>query len=443
MHLVYERYAQEFGGQFGKSILGIFTDEPSPMGRGPARGLVPGSVRTLQQVNRILGYDFTPHLADLWYADRPESARRRSEYQRAIHACFEENYYRQLSEWCGRHGIALMGHPGGSADIGMERYFQIPGQDLVWRMVEPGPKALEGLDSTTAKCASSAMVHLDRRRNSNELYGAYGHNLTFDEMEWLANWCLVRGHNLLYPHAFYYSVRGPRFDERPPDVGPNAAWWDRYRPYADRCRRLCWINTDSRPVCEVAILGQSDWLPWDAAKVCYQAQRDFNYVELRDLWEGAQTDAEGLRLAKMHYRAVIVDGLTEVPRKALPALEQLAAAGRLLVWGNVPAAEGLGKAQRVKTPEALVAAIDRLVRPDVALQPASREIRYRHVTKAGRDFYLLFNEGDTPVSTRVTPSATGRATWLDPSSGQMAEAAANEPARFQAHQMRVLMVDPR
>jgi hypothetical protein len=109
----------------------------------------------------------------------------------------------------------------------------------------------------------------------------------------------------------------------------------------------------------------------------------------------------------------------------------------------VPAAEGLGKAQRVKTPEALVAAIDRLVRPDVALQPASREIRYRHVTKAGRDFYLLFNEGDTPVSTRVTPSATGRATWLDPSSGQMAEAAANEPARFQAHQMRVLMVDPR
>jgi hypothetical protein len=47
------------------------------------------------------------------------------------------------------------------------------------------------------------MIHLGHRRNSNELYGAYGHYLTYGEMEWLANWCFVRGQNLLYPHAFY------------------------------------------------------------------------------------------------------------------------------------------------------------------------------------------------------------------------------------------------
>ena len=131
-------------------------------------------------------------------------------------------------------------------DIGAERYFQIPGQDLVWRYVEPGPKALEGQHSTMAKCASSAMLHLGFRRNSNELYGAYGHNLTFDEMEWLANWCFVRGQNFLIPHAFYYSIRGPRLDERPPDVGPNSAWWNKYKPYADASSRLSWLNTDSK-----------------------------------------------------------------------------------------------------------------------------------------------------------------------------------------------------
>ena len=53
-----------------------------------------------------------------------------------------------------------MGHPSGSMDIGTLRYFQVPGQDLVWRYVEPGPKALNGPHSTMAKGASSAMIHL-------------------------------------------------------------------------------------------------------------------------------------------------------------------------------------------------------------------------------------------------------------------------------------------
>ncbi len=279
IHLVYDRYAKEFGTYFGTTVLGIFTDEPSMLGRG-GRGL-PGTSDILQQVNRILGYDFTPYLADLWYEDRPDSLRRRADFQRAVGLRLEETYYEPISQWCQTHHIPLTGHPAGSMDIGMERYFQIPGQDLVWRYVTPGKTALEGEHSTMAKCASSAMVHLGRSRNSNELYGAYGHELTFDEMTWLANWCFVRGQNLLYPHAFYYSVRGPRREERPPDVGPHASWWGRYRPYADACRRLCWINTASQQVCDIAILGDSQWLPDASAKVCYQHQRDFNYLELR------------------------------------------------------------------------------------------------------------------------------------------------------------------
>src|SRR5665811_2022530 len=43
MELVYDRYAKEFGKYFGITVLGIFTDEPSPLGRGTARGIVPGN----------------------------------------------------------------------------------------------------------------------------------------------------------------------------------------------------------------------------------------------------------------------------------------------------------------------------------------------------------------------------------------------------------------
>ncbi|MEZ4719483.1 MAG: hypothetical protein R2851_25875 [Caldilineaceae bacterium] len=64
---------------------------------------------------------------------------------------------------------------------------------------------LEGPESTQGKCGhASAALHHGRTRNVNECCGAYGHELTWDEMNWLARWCFVRGVNLLIPHAFYY-----------------------------------------------------------------------------------------------------------------------------------------------------------------------------------------------------------------------------------------------
>jgi hypothetical protein len=287
------------------------------------------------------------------------------------------------------------------------------------------------------------MIHYGRRRNGNELYGAYGHNLTFDEVQWLASWCLVRGHNLLYPHAFYYSVRGPRFDERPPDVGPHAAWWPQYRPYADFCRRLCWVNTDSRQVCNLAILGDVAWLPTKAAKVCFQNQRDFNYLEFRHLWEHAKVDADGVRLAGMHYRAVILDadGMDHWPKEATLALARLSAAGRLILWGDSAAAKSLAGIRQAKTPAELVGAIDRLVPPDVTLQPASESIRYRHVIKGNRHFYIFFNEEAAAVDTVIRLAISGKRQWLDPFTGEATDAAPDQAVTLAPHELKVLCVN--
>lgn len=440
MELVYERFYTEFGKYFGSTIMGIFTDEPSPMGRGSARGMVEGNALIIPQVNKILGYDITPHLADLWYEDTPDSRRHRIDFHRAVNICLEENYYKRLGDWCREHGIALMGHPAGSMDIGAERYFQMPGQDLVWRYVEPGEKALKGQHSTMAKCASSAMIHLGMRRNTNELYGAYGHNLTFDEMKWLASWCFVRGQNFLIPHAFYYSIRGPRFDERPPDVGPNAKWWSDYKPYADACRRMSWLNTDSRHVCSIAILGEATWLPDRTAEICYRNQRDFNYLEVRHLWEDAKTSGNGVQIAGMNYGIIILDSLSHIPEKAVPALRTLASAGRLIVWDNSMTAGSFPGAVVVKSPGELVAAIDRKVKPDLVLNPAPGSIRYRHVEKDGEHYYMLFNEEEETVSTVVDPSVKGRLYILDPGSAKAMLHDRKKPLTFKPHEMILILV---
>ena len=237
------------------------------------------------------------------------------------------------------------------------------------------------------------MLHLGYRRNSNELYGAYGHNLTFDEMEWLANWCFVRGQNFLIPHAFYYSIRGPRFDERPPDVGPNASWWNNYKPYADACRRLSWLNTDSRQVCEVAILGEATWLPDKSAKICFQDQRDFNYLEIRHLWDDAKVDSKGVHIAGMNYSVIILDSLSFLPPKAIPLLKKLARKGRLIIRKDSEFASLFKGAVLYNSPTELISAIDKMIKPDLLLSPASEGIRYRHVIKGSDHYYILFNEG--------------------------------------------------
>lgn len=441
MELVYDRYAKEFGKYFGITVLGIFTDEPSPLGRGIARGIVPGNASLLSQIKQILGYDITPFLADLWYNDNPDSKKHRIDYNSAINICLEENYYKRLGSWCREHGISLMGHPAGSMDIGAERYFQIPGQDLVWRYVEPGTKALEGQHSTMAKCASSAMLHLGLRRNANELYGAYGHNLSYDEMEWLADWCLVRGQNFLIPHAFFYSIRGPRFDERPPDVGPNATWWSKYKQYADACRRLSWINTDSKQICNVAILCEASFLPDKSAKTCYQHQLDFNYLELRHLLEDAKVDSEGVHIAGMNYGAIIIDTLSNLPQKAIPLLEKLAMSGRLIINENSDFSSPFKGAVVYQTPDDLIRAIENKISPDLTLTTPSENIRYRHVVKGSDHYYMVFNEGETDVSTKLLIPVTGKCQLLNPSTAEAVILSAGEIINFKPHELKVVRVN--
>ncbi len=444
IRLVYDRYFAALGDYFGSTIRAIFTDEPGLLGRPRERAIWPGTTGILEHVNAYLGYDFTPHLPALWYDDEPDAARYREDYKRALAHRLEATFYRPLYTWCEAHGIALTGHPGRGDDIGYLRYFHIPGQDLVWRWVLPGPTALEGPESTQGKCSSSAALHLGRRRNSNECFGAYGHEFTWEEMKWLVDWCFVRGVNLLYPHAFFYSIRGPRKDERPPDVGPHSPWWDEYRPFADYVRRMSWLNTDGEHVCHIAILTESIHLPWAAAKICFQHQRDFNYLELRHLWEDAEVRADGIHIAGMHYQVAILDNLTIIPEAAKPALQILAEAGRLILWGGASASYQLAlqTGGSVQSVEDFLAAVDRLVSPDLSATPPAPDLRYRHVVKEGVHYYILANEGLTPLHTTLTVSVEGHATWIDPLTLNKSEATAPLDLTLAPYTLRILCVHP-
>ncbi len=427
IRLVYDKFAAHFSQYLGNTIPAIFTDEPAPLGRCRERGVLAGTRGILPEVNRLLGYDMTPHLPALWYDDEPDALRFRADYERAIALRLEETYYSQLHAWCKAHGVALTGHPACGDHIGPLRFFHVPGQDLVWRWVLPDqPSALQGPEATQAKCSASAMLHHGRQRNSNECCGAYGHELTWDEMTWLAHWCFIRGVNWLYPHAFYYSVRGPRWDERPPDVGLHSPWWDRYKQYADACRRLSWLNYECQHVCHIAILGQPHWLPWRSAQICLEHQRDFNYLEERHLWQDAQVDEEGIHIRGMHYRALIVEEVAD-PR-ARPALDRLEQAGRVIHFGP-----GMAEAELLKR-------LDVLVPQETRVAPAAPGLRVRHVVKDGRHCFMLFNETRPAVEVQVELPVSGPALIWDPWTGESSALPSDHRLALAGHTFRVIIV---
>ena len=245
-------------------------------------------------------------------------------------------------------------------------------------------------------------------------------------MKWLTHWLIVRGCNLLYPHAFYYSIRGPRVDERPPDVGPNSPWWNDYKPFALACRRLCWLNTDSRHICESAILGRNDYLPWRPAKVCFQNQRDFNYLEARHLWEDADVTKDGIRIQNMLYKALILED--KPPQKAQSAIEVLEKAGRIIYWRDD--IEG----------NTFIKSIDRLVKPDVQITPQTKDLRVRHIIKNGNDFYILFNEGENDIRFSLDLNERESGVLVDPYKHDVTlEWSRGKPIELSRHAIRILI----
>jgi hypothetical protein len=182
------------------------------------------------------------------------------------------------------------------------------------------------------------------------------------------------------------------------------------------------MNAEGRHVCDVAVLGLADELPWRAARALFESQIDFNYLEARHLWEDAAVAGDGIRIRGMHYRALVLDGV-EPPPRAAAAMAALERAGRLVRW-----------------PEDGLAAIGRLAGRDVRLAPAHADVRFRHVVRDGADYYLFFNEGSGEVRADLQVGAEGPRRWLDPWRGSAVPDADVRRLELGRHQTRVLRV---
>lgn len=387
INLTHQRYYDSLKDEFGKTIIAIFTDEPMICGRVPY-SCVPWT-SGLEKKLKQKGFNED----DLYYLfekdDSEKSKKANVLFENVVREQLEETYYAQISDWCRAHNIAFIGHPEKSTDISLLQYFDIPCQDIVWRYVAPKEEsAVTGAHSTMAKCASDSARHRGKRRNGNECFGCCGHTddpykFTRDDMKWYIDWLFVRGCNLIIPHAFFYSIRDARKDERPPDVGLNSEFWNEYKEISDYIKRCSAMNTDSKNVTDIAVLCGADDLPFKAAKELYEFQTEFNYLEYELLKECEICDGK-CKISNNEYKILIIDGVYS--EECYEYLESFKASGGIVI----DFAECENFVETVRKNSATVLNII-----------PTQNLRITHLNKYGVDILFCVNEGETDIKTLI------------------------------------------
>jgi len=428
LNITHERYYEVLHEYFGNTIMAMFTDEPSILGRGGIKGL-------RAWTNDFLSW-FLSHggrkedIPLLWFDGGKKSENARNIYRKAVTKKLEQSYYGQISKWCEEHGIALTGHPERSDEIGLLKYFHIPGQDVVWRWVAPEDGlAIEGTHSTMAKCASDAARHSGKRRNANECFACCGKDkiewsFTAEDMKWYMDWLFVRGVNLLYPHAFFYSIRGERrIGERPPDVGPNNIWWPYYRQISDYIKRMCSLLTDCVNITPVAVLCQEDHLPWQIVKPLYQNQIEFNYLEDNLLKDRAVIDDKGyINIAAQKYNVLVIEDLSTISDELREVINKFAEAGGNVIAYNPDNKDtGISGMRSISQYSEVSGMVSDCILPDVIAKEKAEDLRVTHIVKEGIHFYLFVNEGEGDINTPVKLKLKGRMEKWDPWNGEISE----------------------
>lgn len=261
--LTHEKYKAAVGEEFGKTIKGIFTDEPSLHDRhcffGEKRAWIPWTYGYGAYFRELSGYDFLDVLPWFYfhdYLEEEKSQQVRLDYWHSVSRRFGESYFKVIGEWCEENHLFFTGHFLQEDKMGLAtrvngavmpnyQYQQIPGIDLL------GEQTKEYL---TVKQCTSVARQLGKKYVLSETYGCTGWDFTFEGQKWVGDWQYVLGVNRRCQHMALYSLRGCRKRDYPPSFNYNTNWWAYNRHVEDYFARLGVVAEQGKAVVKVLLM---------------------------------------------------------------------------------------------------------------------------------------------------------------------------------------------
>jgi len=236
----HEKYRQEIGGEFGRLVPGIFTDEPNYLhnmsGTGTAwTDCLPELFR------REYGYDLLDHLPELFCnIAGQEFSRTRLNYRNLCSKLFTEAFAKLIGQWCSDNNLEMTGHvlheddlvrqtPISGAIMRFYEYMQAPGIDLLtehW-----------GIFNVAKQCTSAAH-QFGQKRRLTETYGCTGWDFPFAGHKALGDWQYALGINYRCQHLAWYSMAAEGKRDYPASISYQSPWHSHYRMVEDYFGRL-------------------------------------------------------------------------------------------------------------------------------------------------------------------------------------------------------------
>lgn len=379
IEMTHEEYAKRCGDRLGRSIKGIFTDEPHRGhcldNRTEEDGVVSCSLcwtdDIFEEFEKRYGFAVRPILPELFYRLHGELvAPCKLHYIDLADNLFLERFAKPLNDWCNDHGIQFTGHvlhedslmnqtvPEGS----LMRFYEYMGY--------PGIDCLTEHNRCywIAKQLSSAARQLGKKWMLSELYGCTGWHFNFKAHKAVGDWQALFGINLRCQHLSWYTMEGESKRDYPASILHQSPWYHDYAKVEDYFARFGLVMSEGEPDCDVLLLnpieslwcqayaGWANWISNASPDVAPYEERyvrlfhmltdnqiDFDYGEEDMMVRHAKVEISEdgrpvLRVGKAVYRTIIVSDMLTIRPTTLALLEEfMGRGGKVIFAGDVPA----------------------------------------------------------------------------------------------------------
>ncbi len=379
LRITHEQYLKACGQEFGKTIPGIFTDEPhhgfvmceTPKGwlYPPDSGWVtPWADDFSGLFLKEFGHNLCERLPELFLRLRGESLSPvKWQYMELLHRRFLECWARPISEWCRHHNLRNTGHllaedlPGDQSITcgSVLRYYELmetPGMDQL---------LLGNRSFWMAKQVASSARQSGRKQMLSELYGVTGWQLDFDGHKEIGDWQAFLGINVRCHHLAWYSMAGEAKRDFPASIFFQSAWYREYRNVENYFARVHLLMQQGRAECDILVMHpvESVWAQVHAKWATFiknqspelapidrtfasvfrwiiGAQLDFDYGDEEQLHRLGRlkinSNQPSLQLGKSNYRVVVIAGMVTLRTTTLEILQKFQAAGGKVIFAGPP-----------------------------------------------------------------------------------------------------------
>ena len=409
------------------------------------------------------GYDLTPHLPELVAGTTPEAADLRYDWGRTLAELIDEHYLTPLNTWAREHHTRFRSQSYGTPAVTLSSnaLVDLPeGEGSQWH----GPFSY-------TRWATSAN-HLNGQTITSSETWTWLHSPPFRatplDMKAEADTFFLQGINQLVGHGWPYS---------PPSAGDpgwsfyaaavfndHNPWWMVMPDVMSYLTRISYLMRQGKPANDIAVLlpeedAQARFRPGhvsvsdqmasllgpDLVPAILDAGYNFDFID------SAAIDREGV-----HYPVLILPAVERLPLATYRKIEEYARHGGLVIAvKSLPSrAPGLVEGPRdsapiekisqrlsdpaVKNVKVVARGADVgsairsfLLKPDVALNPATSQVGFVHRKLPWADIYFVANTDNRPHAFDATfRGSLTNAEWWDPFTGKITGAGSGPTLHF-------------